>query len=525
MKRTNLRIVICLLSLSILFSLTGGCSQEEEKNLEKNETMLESIKNLDPATLTFYFFENGKPDQREVLDTIEQKTKDILNIKLNIEYFPFGSFYNNLRTISSSNMDFDAFMCHVPDYTMLDLGAMARRGELKDITELLPQYAPNLSSQLLEELPSVTIYGKVIAIPSKYPMSYRNYAIVREDLREKYNIPEIKTYEDYEIYLETIHKNVEGIAAGKIIPAILRMIVGKYDYEVLDYLNCIVYKKNDPDMKAIALEDIPEYKNTIRMLINWGDNGYLNEDETLYLWTVTYNLMLSGKVSSCIASESDFGGMVEPIIMNMNNSIKMIIPNARFKEYLLYPDRTFQRLSPLGDWYSPGAIAFNAKSNDVERVIMFVEWLNQDQKNYDLFMYGIEGKHYFKKGDIYEPTEGTSHLDNPYINWQGRTCFRNINMEHILYYGDQVRDNYISSISEKTRYGKCEGFYVNYSPIESEINQRSNCLVDSINIPLKTGILTMDDLDNAIQDLKDVGSDKIVNEYQRQLDDWEKNKK
>ena len=80
----------------------------------------------------------------------------------------------------------DAFF--VPGLQSFDFVKMVRNDEVKDITKLLPANAPNLYKRLSDGyLPSATIDGRVIAVPSVYPMVFGRFAVIREDLREKYN--------------------------------------------------------------------------------------------------------------------------------------------------------------------------------------------------------------------------------------------------------------------------------------------------------------------------------------------------
>ncbi len=39
-------------------------------------------------------------------------------------------------------------------------------------------------------------------------------------------------------------------------------------------------------------------------------------------------------------------------------------------------------------------IGISAKSENAEDVLRFIEWVHASQENYDLFVYGIEGKDY-----------------------------------------------------------------------------------------------------------------------------------
>ena len=54
---------------------------------------------------------------------------------------------------------------------------------------------------------AVSFKGGIYGIPWKFPKTERRCFIIRDDLRIKYNLPEPKTIEDFELYLKTIKEN------------------------------------------------------------------------------------------------------------------------------------------------------------------------------------------------------------------------------------------------------------------------------------------------------------------------------
>jgi ABC-type glycerol-3-phosphate transport system substrate-binding protein len=65
----------------------------------------------------------------------------------------------------------------------------------KDITELFPRYAPNYYKVLSQaEIRAASVDGRIYAIPKHFPKSQMRCAVVREDLMQKYNIPDIKSF-------------------------------------------------------------------------------------------------------------------------------------------------------------------------------------------------------------------------------------------------------------------------------------------------------------------------------------------
>lgn len=202
-------ISILLMSLTILSMLTG-CTNEAVKGEDSFETA-----KLPSATLTFYMLEKEKKDTKEVLDKVAEASN--LNIKLDFKWFSYEDYFRSVETAIASNEKMDAFECGKPVPGKIDFIEMFREGKVKDLTELLPQYAPNIYSQLSEgDLNSVRVDGKIAFIPPILPMVDCLGVNIRKDLADKYNITSINTFSDYENILKKIKENEKNIVPGTI---------------------------------------------------------------------------------------------------------------------------------------------------------------------------------------------------------------------------------------------------------------------------------------------------------------------
>ena len=83
-----------------------------------------------------------------------------------------------------------------------------------------------------------------------------------------------------------------------------------------------------------------------------------------------------------------------------------------------------------------------------------------------------------------------------------------------------AKEVYEKYISADTIYAPHEGFYANYSNINTEIANRQKLVVEYFELPLLMGNFIEKDLDSQVEKLKQSGTDKIVAELQSQLDKW-----
>jgi putative aldouronate transport system substrate-binding protein len=86
--------------------------------------------------------------------------------------------------------------------------------------------------------------------------------------------------------------------------------------------------------------------------------------------------------------------------------------NAKLGHTTLYPEKKFANRTALANM-----ICINKNSKNPERVLMFMNLLETDQKLYDMVLYGIEGKTYeVKDGQAVLPA-GEDPANPSYMNF------------------------------------------------------------------------------------------------------------
>ena len=184
----------------------------------------------------------------------------------------------------------------------------------------------------------------------------------------------------------------------------------------------------------------------------------------------------------------------------------------------MYPDLVAQRLNPLGNVLTTGSLALSANSEDIERTLMFLDWLQSSQDNYDLFMYGIEGKHYQLNGDQLVFPEGITIDRNAWLGWDGRQAFKNLAYERFAAGSPaDAKELYAENIRFKSVLAPHERYYTDYAHLAELLDLRKQLIISEIELPLLTGTLELNDLDNLIEQLKKTGTDEIIADIQTQL--------
>jgi putative aldouronate transport system substrate-binding protein len=144
-------------------------------------------------------------------------------------------------------------------------------------------------------------------------------------------------------------------------------------------------------------------------------------------------------------------------------------------------------------------------------------------------VYGIEGKHYNKINDNeIEPIGYASQptADSPY--GQYKWAIGNIFNGYETYMEEKpvtLKNEFIKQLNEEAAPSKMKGFTLDTDPIKTELAQ-VNAVIGEYKTTLNSGAAP--DAEKLYQDFVDklikAGDDKIVEEVQRQINEWLKNK-
>jgi len=505
------KIKAAILFLVVFFSINimlAGCTNTQGNDID-NITI--KTDNLEPVTLTFYMAGEEKKDTKEVLDKVATATN--LNIKLDFKWFSIDKYFDCVKAAFASKEDFDAFLCGKFEQGANNIIDMFRNGQIKDISELLPKYAPAICSQLSqEELDIAKVDGKLVYVPSMFPSVSVLGVYVRDDIADKYSITAINTLEDYEELLKKIKENEKNILPGFITgnnKYNISFYANAYGYIVLDYSQNLVYKWNDPEMKIIPWEQTAGFKETAGFISRWFTNGYME---------------ISSQQKETASFISRTGNLYEgPIKLDLFNDGNM----ETYTLNILYKNEKTQRISSFND-STIGVAAFNSSSKNTERALAFLNWIQDSQENYDLFNFGIENRHYLLKDNRIDMPEGISISDNPYWWHELTNNLLNAAFMNIRYHRQSVNDtqpynyykDYMKYTQSHTSYAPHEGFCPDYLNIQADCTKRMQIYSSRISDAFQRGKYNTDQTDIIIEELKNAGAEQIVDEIQRQLDQW-----
>ncbi|MFD2332606.1 ABC transporter substrate-binding protein [Cohnella sp. GCM10020058] len=498
-QKLGIAIVLCAL-------LVSACSAKNEAPASSGSSSAPSASSsgaqassgseLPPVKLTYYFPQGElQKDYASVEEAVNQYIQPKINATIKFMPVVFGDYEQKLNTIVSSG---EAFDIGWTSNWMFNYESNAEKGAFQDLQELLPKYAPDFMNSLPESVieGSKTSKGKLMAIPNYQVAAKATGFIIQKEYLDKYHfdVSKIKTFKDLEPFLAQIKQNepdmIPYFSQANSFSALASGYEGIQD---------TYYKKGDPTYTLLQMESMPEYMAHIQLLYDWFNKGYIPKDVATANFDET---LKSGKIVSYIDWTLQPGG--EANIFSHNGGHQVVYAPLTQPEFSgVQPTMTF----------------ISRTSKNPERAMMFLNLMNTDPQLFNLMAYGIEGKHYDKKG----PNTIVLKKDGGYapdVGW----AMGNVTIGYLK--EGQPEDTWKKTIdlNDTAFVPDIFGFSFDPSAVKTE-TANLEAVYKEYDDAVKTGSVDPTVyMPKLIDALKKAGSEKVLKERQKQLDEWLKSK-
>ena len=520
------RILAVALGLAMLLALSacttteptvtqdGATDAPTAKATASTEETPDASSALELYNLVILTAGDTPPDQETVFDEVEARTRDSLNIDLTVTYVPWADYIEKVRMMSAAREKFDICLT----FSGVQTEAYDRK-EMIALDDLLDQYGQNLLTKIYESnwVWSKGSDGKTISVPCQYAKDgiYTTY-ILRKDLREKYDCPEIVDMETLGQFLDAVAQNepdITPLLGGSIAAGVTHDNEKLYD-PIIDYgyqgqgynIGFWVTSGDDAYVVKNWYADV-----RAQNAMHWGaeamNRGWYAKD---------LNAGQNGYDQTALAS-----GLVACLQMDYYN-FNTIYNNAQE----VNPDYELEWAivnegDPVPAETCNNFAQVSATSEDPARAVMFLDWIQASQDNYDLWYYGIEGTHYTlsEDGSVVYP-EGSVSTALPYspTPWY----FRNKDMDRSISTDcdlTKTAQQYFKDV-EILDLPDTALFVFDISNVELEITQ-VNTVIKEYWEDLSNGVLQGDEKYQEFLDSLDAaGMPTILTEMQTQLDTW-----
>lgn len=527
-KKGYSRILAVIVSLMLLAVIAGGCGNVAKTEPSSSATGAAST---EPAaesgatqaatekagpdiskkvTLNAFIMGERPRDMQLVNDELNKMTLKDLNCDVKFEFSTWTDFQTKYNLILTSGQDLDLI------YTALwlDYPKYAKVGAYMALDDLLPEVTPDLYQSMSEDAwKSAKIKGKIYTVPADYDEYNTKGMTYREDLRKRYDLPEIKDLDTMRQYLEGIHKNDPKIlpTATNYCMAFQDAIFPNYDFPTgpVGGGQSYAFLYMHPVGKFTELSsmmDDPGFIQEFKMIKEWADAGCWSRSVLSYKGQPS-NDVSSGAAAAALDNQpAKHKGVVE--------SVASSHPDWEIG-YFSYAD--------IGEAVHPNPASFNGmavpkSSKNPERALLFMEKLHLDKEYYFITNYGIKGAHY----DLNDKGEYKSLLasDKNGFNMGSMQPWGWNNTKLTLNVENGWNDGWVAinkHLGEKGTPGYDLLFSMDPTPVQSEIAALSQVMTQYFG-PLSAGLVP--DVDKAMATLKEkmnaAGYEKYAAEFKKQ---------
>ena len=491
--KTNIRrAAALLLAAGMVLPFAAGCGTKKAEGdnvidwympkANDNESGQESVEN-------------------EANKIIEEK----LGVKLKLHLIDAGSYDKKMNTMIAAGDEFD--ICFTSSWTNNYIENV-RKSAFLPLDDLLAEYGQDIlakSDETMLEGPKVD--GQAYAIVSQSPYSSSSSRVIKKDLAEKYNFDyeNAQSLDDLEPFLEAV-KNGEPDITPLLVSAtsgVPTMGSGRYTDDQVKGL-----RYDEEEEKYVNIFEIEENIENWRKIKDFYNKGYISssaitiQDYTSEAKTGKYAVMKNTGMYTADGSKSG-----------------AVYGFPCVETYL------GQSVVNTGAVYSAmNAISITSKQPEKAMQVLNLIWSDPDLSN--LLAYGIEGINYIvdeeRSAEIGEkavsPKEGAESTYSVWHNTLGPLWDQ--------WDSPWNRREALKQMEEQNstaKRSKVMGFTFDSTPVKTEIAQITSVLQE-VNPVLTTGSMPDFDayLEEAKQKLQASGIDKVLEEANRQYEEWKK---
>lgn len=447
--------------------------------------------------LNWYLLGDAHPDQAKIVAEWNKMLEKDLNATVKLNFTTWTEWNTKYNLLLTSGEKIDMLFAS----SWADFYKFSKQGAFKDLTNLLPTYAPTTWGNVpKEDWSSVTVGGKIYAVPNTNPEYTPDGFVYREDWRKELGTPEFKDLNSIEAYLDAVKtkKNVTPIN-GAAFENTNRLYFFWQDFQKIgsDLIGATSYSKPHD---IVAFPFTQQFEDWAKKMKTWEQKGYWNKTG-LADKTEAGDFIKTNQGAIYWRNPSSAGGFINDVKAKGLTMEIGYFPFTRFHNYVI-------PTLPIAN-----GMAIPKASQNPERSLMVLDKLRNDPAYFNLMTYGIEGTHWAKADDnkhIVIPAPGVDLNKTPrydIASW-GWRYEPNMKGEKGGWEGlDKLKEEF-KQISKPDIFGQ---IYLDYGPVKSE-QAAVNQVYEQYGKPLMLGLV--EDVDASLKTYRDklkaAGIDKLL---------------
>ena len=489
------KVTRLFLSLAVA-SLLGGCGKQEKGTQETQD----SVPIIRMGTITSTW--RDETDLEEINQELGDLTEEKAGFRLELVWVDQLEFEKYVYGLAAQQLDL--MVMYDRDYYRSYL----EKGLLLNVEPYLDQYGSHILEVLT--IPKEDLYeedGCIYGIPKPMPDINSNGIIIGTSYIQKYDmdVSEISSMEDMEGFLKVIKDNEPDVTP--IVPhqstsgIIARQPIG----DILDRMLSMVYF-DDETLTVRNLYETPEYEERCRLIRRWYEAGYIDPD------VLTVNEGGRSMVYAGDAFCSEF--VIRPDEVEYEKALYG-------DEITIIPFDNSPVLTTNGVWEIMWCVS--SSTAYPKESIKAIDLIYSDEQLTDLLLYGVEGRDYVTLEDgSADFMPGQTVKSVRYFN-QAKWLFNRYLSKRWNGVGEDINEK-MKQFNESAVVSPAYGFRLDYGEIPFDL-EPLRAVIEEYDRKLGCGVL---DVDRALPEfqrkLRENGSQELIAEVQRQLNQWKKTK-
>jgi len=508
MKKARILLALLLVIVMVFTACAGQDVTKEGDDTsvtEANGTEQVETDELEPVELSWYYIGSPQAGAEAVYAAANEIIKEKINATVDFQCIDWGSYDDKMNLMINAGEEFD--ICFTSNWSNNYVQNVQKNAFLP-LDDLLDEYAPTLRGMVPDAFWDATrVEGQIYGVINYQISTMTNVLTINKALADKYgfDVSTIEKYEDIEPFLETLKENEpDVIAVNNYAKAgsFWGLNLARVGFDEIAGRNIPgVIRITDDSLEVINQFESEEFVEYATLMRDWYEKGYIRSD-AISINDDTAD-MQAGKIG--VYQDSNYSPSSD-----VDNFAKW-----GFETYAVPVSEPVLLTSSIIATMQ----GISRTSKTPERAMMLMELVNTDVELYNLLSYGIEGQHYEKLEDgTIKLLEDSDY--NPGTKW----LFGSTGNAYLLEGSSPDVWEKTVEMNESGIPSPLLGFTFNSEPVNSQIAQ-CNSVVDEYIAAIDTGSMDIDTILPEFQEkLRKAGAQDIIDEMQRQIDEWLKTK-
>lgn len=503
-KRFFSMALACLMAASLF----AGCSQNSTSSTDDSTDSKEPTSAEEEVTLIWYYPDDNTSHTKIVWEELNSYLKEKINTTIDYHPIEWGTYADKTNTVISSGQAADIIFCNATYFNEVARGA----------AQPIEEYLPVQGKEMYETLPeyiweSATVNGHIYGVPTYKDNAAVPGIAINKTVVEDWGVEIPESYETaYD--LEEFFYELQEKRNAKY-PELA-------DYPVVKGNGFFTASENFGTQAAGAnIKGIESFagKGTGEQIFNpWATEERLKELQTMRKW-VEDGIYPTDALNYDTNHANIYNGSI-PAMFTLG--LTSCAPNMWGDDYetIIVPS-TFTYLTT--DYVMFGSNIVSAKSENPDRAVAFLNLVNTDNYVANTLRFGVEGEYYKVTEDNRLDFTGTLNEDRSspaYYKWYGWQFGNIFAMSLPVTENDSLWDE-LQDVNLNAYQSENLGFVFDPSSVTNEITT-TTAIVNEYYYNLINGVLPDPEasLNEMNERLEASGNNKIIEEMQKQLNEW-----